>query len=362
MNYDQIMKPLTIKGTTFPNRIVFPPVQTNYASANGETTDRITNFYTSIAKNNVGLTIIGATGISPFSRLGDHSFCLYDQAHVTSARKLFKAMADTGSVPAVQLNHGGRVMRPDLAGEKLVGPSAIRSPRSKNTPHELTLEEVEDIIGQFVQTAVNAREAGARLIEFHGAHSFLLNQFMSPAANQRTDRYGGSTENRASIVREILTRTREKVGEDFVLGLRMSVEEFVDNGLTAEESVVMVKMFERDGLDIIHVSGGGADSGPRMIQEAVKGNLVKLAGVIKQQVDIPVIAVGGVLSLDQAEAALEQGQADMVALGRALIADPELVTKTIEGRADEVVECTGCMQCFAPSEDPGMTCQENENI
>jgi 2,4-dienoyl-CoA reductase-like NADH-dependent reductase (Old Yellow Enzyme family) len=253
-------------------------------------------------------------------------------------------------------------MRPDLAGETLVGPSTIASPNSKNTPHALTLEEVEEIIGQFVQTAVNAKTAGAAMVEFHGAHSFLLNEFMSPAANKRTDKYGGSTEKRALMVREILRQTREKLGEDFILGLRMSVDEFVEGGLRPEESVEMIQMYIEDGLDIIHVSGGGMDSGGAMIQAAVKGDLVKLAGIVKKQVDIPVIAVGGILNLEQAEAVLENGMADMVALGRALIADPSLVTKTLDGRADEVVECTSCMQCFVPGQEPGITCQVNEDM
>jgi 2,4-dienoyl-CoA reductase-like NADH-dependent reductase (Old Yellow Enzyme family) len=121
-------------------------------------------------------------------------------------------------------------------------------------------------------------------------------------------------------------------------------------------------MFVDDSLDIIHVSGGGADSGPKMVQAAVKGELIKLAGEIKKGVNIPVIAVGGVLKLEQVENALQEGLADMVAIGRGLIADPELVTKTLEGRPEEIIECTGCMQCFMPGEDPGMTCPENENI
>ena len=362
MDYPNLSSTLTVKKTTFKNRIVFPPVQTNYAAPNGETTKRHINFYENIAKNNVALTIVGATGISPYSRLGDHAFCLYDDQHVQSGKELFEAIRKGGSVPAVQINHGGRVMNPKLAGDKLIGPSAIPSPMSQNTPHELTVEEIEEIINQFSGTAENAKRAGALTVEFHGAHSFLLNQFMSPAANKRKDQYGGSTENRARIVREIIKRTREVVGEDFILGLRMSVDEFVDGGLTIEESREMIKMFVDDSLDIIHVSGGGMDSGPKMVQAAANGELIRLAGEIKKEIKIPVIAVGGILRLEQVENALQEELADMVAIGRGLIADPELVTKTLEGRSEEIVECTGCMECFMPSEDPGMTCAVNESI
>jgi len=362
MSYENLTKPITIKGKTFNNRIVFPPIQTDLAAGDGTATDRFVNFYKKIATNNVGLTIVGATGISPFSRLGGNAFCLYDQSHIARAKDLFKAMGETGSIPAVQLNHGGRTMRLDLAGERLIGPSAIPAPGSKNTPVALTTEEVEEIVGQFVQTAVNAKTAGAAMVELHGAHSFLLNEFLSPAANKRTDKYGGSTEKRALVIREIIQQARERLGEDFIIGLRMSVDEFVEGGLSVEESLEMLNMFVEDGLDIIHVSGGGMDSGAAMIKAAAKGDLIKLAGIVKKQVAIPVIGVGGILKLEQAEAAISNGLVDMVAMGRALIADPELVTKTLDGRADDVAECTGCMQCFAPGPKPGISCPENEDI
>lgn len=362
MRYELVTKPLTIKKTTFPNRIVFPPVQTNYASDDGQATERLIRFHETIAKNNVGLSILGATGISAYSRLGPNSLCLYDDRHISSARRLFNVIRKAGSIPAVQLNHGGRVMSPELAGGEVVGPWAIPSPATGNVPRALSRKEIEEIIGQFVHAAEAAKSAGGQMVEFHGAHSFLLNQFMSPASNHRTDEYGGSTENRARIVREILQRARQRVGRDFVLGLRISAEEYVEGGLTVEESREMVKMFIESGLDIIHVSGGGIDTGPRMIQEAAQGNLLKLAAEVKKAVDIPVIAVGGILHLEQAERALQDGLADMVAIGRALIADPELVTKSLRGKPDTVVECTGCLQCFMHGERPGVTCSVNENL
>ena len=362
MTYELTKQPLTIKKTTFPNSVAFAPIQTNYATEDGEATDRLIRFHQRIAKSAVGLSIVGATGVSPTSKLGARALCLYEDRHIASARKLFDAIREAGSVPAVQINHGGRALMPDLAGGDVVGPSAIASPLTGITPRELTLEEIEQIIGQFVHSAEAAKSAGAEMVEVHAAHSYLLNQFLSPAANRRSDKYGGSTEKRANIVREILRKTRERVGDDFVLGVRMSVEEYVEGGLTVNESLEMVKMFIEDGLDIIHVSAGGQDSGALMIQEAAEGNIIKLAGEIKKSVDIPVIAVGGVLKLEQVENALAEGMADMVALGRALIADPELVSKSLEGRPETVEECTGCLQCFMPGEEPGLVCSVNDDI
>jgi len=200
------------------------------------------------------------------------------------------------------------------------------------------------------------------MVEYHGTHSFLLNQFLSPASNHRDDRYGGSTENRARILREILRRAREKIGDDYILGLRMSAEDYLEDGLRLEESIAMLRMFVEDGLDVVHVSVGGMDSGSRMLQEAGNGNLIRLAGEVRQQVAIPVIGVGGILNLEQAERAIQDGFADMVAMGRALIADPALITKTLDDRISAVIECTGCLQCYMPGDKPGLTCPENTNL
>lgn len=361
MAFELSTQPLTVKKTTIPNRIVFPPVQTNYATEDGEATDRLTQFHEKIAKGGVGLSIVGATGISPTSKLGNRAHCLYEDRHVEASKKLFGAIRAAGSVPAVQLNHGGRVLSPELAGGDVVGPSAVPSPLTGVAPRELATGEVEEIVGQFVHAAEAAKTAGADMVEFHVAHSFLLNQFLSPAANQRSDKYGGSTEKRATVVREILGKTRERVGEDFLLGLRMSVDEYVEGGLTVDESRELIAMFIESGLDIIHVSAGGMDSGPQMILEATQGNIIKLAGEIKKDVDIPVIAVGGVLKLQQAEDALRQGLADMVAIGRGLIADPALVRKTLEEGPEAVEECTGCLQCFTPEGD-SMECSVNDDL
>ncbi len=361
MPFELLTQPLTVKKTTFPNRVVFAPIQTSYATKEGDATERLIKFHENIAKSDVGLSIVGATGISPVSKLGKCALAIYEDRHVEPARGLFDAISKAGSVPAVQICHGGRVLSPKAVGGDVVGPSAIASPMAEATPRELTTDEVEEIIGQFVHTAEAAKTAGAEMVEFHGAHSYLLNQFLSPAANRRSDRYGGSVENRGRIVSEIIERTRSRLGDDFVIGLRMSVDEYVDGGLTVSESLELLKMFIEKGLDIIHVSAGGQDSGPRMLQEAAQGGILKLAGEIKKGVDIPVIAVGGILKLDQAEQALKDGMADMVAIGRALIADPAIVTKTLAGKADDVVECTGCLQCFMPG-SPDLTCSVNEDI
>ena len=189
MTYELTKQPLTIKKTTFPNSVAFAPIQTNYATEDGEATDRLIRFHQRIAKSAVGLSIVGATGVSPTSKLGARALCLYEDRHIASVRKLFDAIREAGSVPAVQINHGGRALMPDLAGGDVVGPSAIASPLTGITPRELTLEEIEQIIGQFVHSAEAAKSAGAEMVEVHAqAYAQLPNsipQFCVPLEARR---------------------------------------------------------------------------------------------------------------------------------------------------------------------------------
>ncbi|MBT3312259.1 MAG: NADH:flavin oxidoreductase [Desulfobacterales bacterium] len=360
MAYERLMEPITVKKTTFPNRIVLAPIQTSFATPGGETTERLIKFHENIAMNSVGLSIVGATDISPKARLGANGLGLYEERQSSSLEELFDRIRKAGSIPAIQLNHGGRVINPEINNGMIFGPSAIASAATGNIPRELSIEEIEELINRFATAAGYAKKAGASMVEFHGTHGLLLNQFMSAYSNHRTDIYGGSTENRARIVRNILRRTREKTGNDFLICLRINADEFLENGLTVNESSEMVKMFIEDGLDIVHVSAGGADTGALTIEEGIKGNLIKLAGEIKKQVNIPVIGVGGIKNLDQAEQAIEEGHVDMVAMCRALIVDPELVTKTLEGRVEDLDECTDCMECIGG--EPGINCQMSPDL
>ena len=367
MAYESLMQPLTVRNTIFPNRIALAPIYTDYAGENGEVTERLIRFVETIARNDVGLSIVGATAISPESRIHGYAMGLFEDGQISSARKLFSAVRRAGSIPAIQLNHAGRLAPPELVGGELVGPSARTSSATRAACRELSVDEIEEIVDQFVSAAAAAKDAGAAMVEFHGAHGYLLSQFLSPFENRRSDGYGGSTENRGRIVREILERARRRVGEDFILGLRISADEYMEGGLKVEESCRLVKRFIESGLDIVHVSGGGADSDSDLLEEkTVNGAFIELAGEIKKQVEIPVIAVGGIRRLEQAERVLERNLADMVAIGRGLIADPELVRKSLAGKPEDVVECTDCQACyefFDPDcEVPGLACSVNPSL
>jgi len=360
--FPRASEPLRIKGVTIPNRIVFPPFVTNYSARDGSISEKQIEFYRRIAAAGVGLTIIGASGATP-DRMASGMTRIDDDRYIPGLRRLFDAIRQEGSVPGVQIVHPGRQTTARVSGRQTVGPSAIPCPLWGETPRELTIGEIEELEDAFARAARRAVEAGAEVIEFHAAHGYLLFQFLSPLSNARKDRYGGSLENRARFAINSLDKTRALVGQDPVLGFRLSADEFVDGGLRIDESRVIAKRMAEHSSDFIDVSAGTPASGPKRYEEMEAGAYVRLAGEIKREVDVPVICVGWVIGLDRAEEILAQGTADLVAIGRALVADLDLLKKYRGGRAADVVECIHCRVCLdSIFRDEPMCCTQNPNL
>ncbi len=231
-------------------------------------------------------------------------------------------------------------------------------------PHELTVEEIAERVDWFASAARRAKEAGFDGVEIHGAHQYIVAAFLSSATNQRKDRYGGSVENKARFLIEILQAIRREVGPEFPVWVRFNAQEWgVENGITIEETKKMVPLVVEAGAQALHVSGYGAGS---YITTApipdTAGFLVPLAEEVKKLTKVPVIAVGR-LDLELGEKILEEGKADLIAIGRRLLADPDLPNKVAEGRLGEVVPCIGCMECIErlafDERGEGVTCVVN---
>lgn len=351
MSYEKLFSRGRIGSLELKNRIVLPPMGTNMASYTGEATDEIIRFYAERAKGGCGLIITEITRIDDVTGVG-----MTGQLSVTSGKfvrklvQLVDAVHQYDSKVFLQLHHPGReISSKSLGGVQPVAPSPIPCKVVGEWPRELTTEECEDLIRKFVSGAVFAKMAGFDGVELHAAHGYLLNQFLSPYTNQRTDRFGGDAESRMTFITEIIRGIQHSCGKNFPISVRLSCDEFVPGGLTLDDSVWIVQRLEELGIAAIDVSAGIYESGYASIepQGLPVGWKKHLATEIKKNVSIPVIAVNNIKQPATAEQYLEEGVCDFVAIGRGQIADPEWGNKAKAGRDDEIRKCLGCMYCFS---------------
>lgn len=350
MKYEKLFTRGKIGNLELKNRIVLPPMGTNMASYTGEATDEIIRFYAERAKGGCGLIITEITRIDDVTGVG-----MTGQLSVTSGNfvrrlvQLTDAVHQYDSKIFLQLHHPGReISSRALGGVQPVAPSPIVCKVVGEMPRELTESECEDLIRKFITGAVYAKMAGFDGVELHAAHGYLLNQFLSPYTNQRTDRFGGSPENRMTFIREIILGIRHACGPAFPVSVRLSCDEYIEGGLTLTDGVWIAQQLEQLGVAAINVSAGIYESGYASIepQGLPEGWKKHLATEIKKNVSIPVIAVNNIKYPSTAERYLEDGVCDFVAIGRGQIADPQWGLKAREGRDDEIRKCLGCMYCF----------------
>ncbi len=345
MAYTKVLSPLAIRGLKFSNRLVMAPMHVNLADRDGHVTDALIEFYRPMAENRVGTIIVGAATVEVRGKFNPLNLCAMGEDCIEGFSRLFGMMVERDVVPGIQLSHAGRQILMHTS-EPLVAPSAIPAPLFGGEVRALTRDEILVLEDKFAEAARLLWQAGARLVEIHCGHGFLLNQFISPVSNHRKDDYGGSLENRLRIMTSILRKIKERVDERLILSCRISSEEFVEGGITLPQSCQIASMLSHNGADIIHVSGGVAYASAPMLKAVSESAYVKNAEVIRKHIKAPVIAVGGINSLRRAEEILESGAADFVAMGRALVADPQLITKSLAGREHEVNTCLDCNACY----------------
>ncbi|HEY31880.1 MAG TPA: FAD-dependent oxidoreductase [Dehalococcoidia bacterium] len=340
-----LLEPITIRGVEFKNRMVMAPMLV----AIGIRSTRARAYYMERAKGGVGTIIMAGTSVDVFAtddvwrQAGGLDAFLEGTRHVTDD------IHQTGTKVGIQFWHGnvfpaGTGNPQDTRGEPV-------APSVTNERRELTIPEIETIIYRFAQASANARKAGFDFIEVHGAHGYLTCQFFSPATNRRRDRYGGDLSGRMRFGTECVAKIRAAVGDDFPIFYRLGAWEDIPDGITTNDSAQFAVELEKAGADVIDVSLGamtrkGLTSSPG--PEHPEGTLVPFAETIKHRVKIPVIAVGRFRTAEAAEAVLAQGNADMIAIGRQLIADPHWPEKVTTGRAEDIVPCISCDTCFEP--------------
>ncbi|MBX9972933.1 NADPH dehydrogenase NamA [Cytobacillus firmus] len=311
----KLFSPLTIKGITFKNRIVMAPM-CMYSShnENGMVENWHRTHYTSRAVGQVGLIILEATAVTPQGRISPQDLGIWSDDHIAGLRELTGLMKEHGASAGIQLAHAGR--KATVEGE-ILAPSAIAFNEKMKTPKEMTKEEVSETVEAFKRGAERAKKAGFEVIEIHAAHGYLINEFLSPLSNKRSDEYGGSAENRYRFLREVIEAV--KTVWDGPLFVRVSAHDYHDEGLTAEDYAEMGKWMKEQGVDLIDVSSGAVV--PARIN-SYPGYQVKFSETIKEGANIQTGAVGLITSGLQAEEILQNGRADLIFIARELLRDP----------------------------------------
>jgi 2,4-dienoyl-CoA reductase (NADPH2) len=343
MGRPQLFEPCEVAGLRLRNRVVMPPMGTGLPDHEGFVNDATIAYYERRARGGVGLMILEASLVSPDAYGVGPELRLHDSSYVPGLRRLADAVHAHDVPVGVQLWHPGRQT---LLGDP-IAPSAIPLSRRTPVPHELTVDEIHRLIEYYAESAVNCREAGYDFVEVHGAHCYLPCEFLSPLSNARTDEYGGDLRSRARFMLEIVNAIRLAAGDDFPVFFRISGIEGAEGGITNDDSAQVSVWLQEAGVACMSVSAGNwyalHYTIPPMSME--HGCLLPFAARIRQDVEIPVIAAGRLDDLETAQRALDDGSADLIAVGRALIADPDWPAKAAAGRLDEIRPCIACNAC-----------------
>ena len=328
----QLFSPTTIGRLQLPNRIVIAPM-CQYSAEDGNAADWHLMHYGTLALSGAGLLIVEATGVEPEGRITPGCLGLWSDANEAALKRVVDALRSLSRMPlAIQLAHagrkasshkpwdGGQLIPPNEGGWLPVAPSALPHAAHEAPPLALDAAGMERVLRAFVGAARRAVRLGFDAIELHAAHGYLLHQFLSPVANQRTDEYGGSPENRMRFPLAVFAAVRQAVGEAIALGVRISATDWVEGGWDIEQSVVFCRALRERGADFIHVSSGGVSPSQKIALGP--GYQVHLAERIKREIGLPTMAVGLITEPKQAEAIIADGRADMVALARGILYDP----------------------------------------
>jgi len=316
-----LLDPLKVKGLTFKNRIVMPPMQTGRATIEGAVTNRLINFYVR-RSTALGLLIVEHCYVSKTGRLSFKQLGIHDDNLTLGLEKLATSIHAVGTPAVVQISHAGGVANRQVIGKQPAGPSATRHAR------KLTKSEIEPLVEEFALATERAIKAGFDGVELHGAHGFLFNQFLSPLLNKRKDKYGGSLENRIRFPLMTVEKVRENLKGRLLL-YRLGADDLHPNGTRIEDATTFAMKLEQHGVDIIDVSGGMCGSEPKQLQK-VKGYFVPQAYEIKKAITAPVIGVGGITKAEYADKLIRDGKIDLVAVGRRLWKDPKWAEKAVE--------------------------------
>lgn len=349
----ELFERTTVNGMEMRNRFVRSATWAGLASEKGEVTPKLRDLLGALSKGRVGLIISGHAYVATEGQAGPWQLGAYSKDLLPGLKELVGGVKEHGGRVALQMAHAGLMAPTKLTGLPPMGPSGEGGPLG-DKGKDMTVEEIKRTVGAFAEAAALGRDAGFDAVQIHAAHGYLLSQFLSPAFNKRTDEYGGAMENRSRFLLEVLQDVRNAVGVDFPVLVKMNCEDFLEGGLTLEDSVEIGFLLENAGIDAIELSGGTPLSGgespsrTKITTEDREAYFKEAARAFKKRVGVPLILVGGIRSYEMAERLLKEGYADYLSMARPFIREPGLIARWENGDRAKAA-CISDNQCFGPA-------------
>ncbi len=352
----------TINGMTLACRLVRSATWEGMCEADGRPTPKLAALYRDLAQGGVGLLITGYTFVRPEGKQMPGKMGIHTDAFAAEMKTLTAAVHGQGGKICMQLVHAGGQTDSATAGQQPLAPSAVQVEQFPEIPAAMTGEDINGVVAAFAAGARRAREYGFDAVQLHGAHGYLIDQFLSPLTNRRTDDYGGGRENRGRFLMEAYQAVRRAVGADYPVLIKLNGSDFLNNGLDIDDAVYFARQLDAAGIDGIEVSGGTPASGPRSpARQKINGPEkeayhLSLASQVRQAVACPLLAVGGFRSFEVAEAAIRKKTIDYVSMARPLIREPDLAIRWQQGDR-RPARCISCNGCFMPGiKEGGIYC------
>jgi len=347
-----------IAGLELKNRLVRSATAERMCDEDGRPEQAMLDLYADLARGGVGLIITGHAFVHRSGKAHSTMTGVHRDNLVPSLQALSQVVHQEGSKVVMQINHAGRQTSEATIGQTPVAPSPASRVKGGSRPHELTEAEIQELVAAFGRAAGRAKEAGFDGVQLHGAHGYLINQFCSPAANWRRDRWGGSIARRLRFIEEVATAARDEVGDDYPLLIKLGIQDSARDGLTLDDGVEIVRHLADWGLDAVEISGGIGIGNVRkdILRPEDEAYFLPQARRAREATDLPIILVGGMRSLAVMEGILEEGAADFISVCRPLIREPDLPNQWREGRTESAA-CISCNSCWPGPGEYGIACR-----
>ncbi len=351
-----------INGMTLPNRLVRSATWEGMCEPDGKPTGKLTGCYADLAAGGVGLIVSGYAYVRPDGKQFPGQMGIYTNAFAAEMKALTAAVHDQGGKICMQLVHVGGQTNSAIAGSQPVAPSAVQVVQFPEIPRELSRDDIAELIALFSAAAARAREYGFDAVQLHASHGYLINQFLSPLTNRRSDRYGGTPENRRRFLMDIYQGVRGAVGKDYPVLVKLNGADNLEGGLELAESIMAAMALDAAGIDAIEVSAGTPSSGDLspvrvgVTSREMEAYNLPLAIRIKEAVSCSIMVVGGIRSFEVADGIIRRGEADYIAMSRPFIREPGLAKRWQSGD-EKRATCISCNGCFKPGlKEGGIYC------